>query len=125
MKPLPKLKLPKLRISDRLGVLIDPRFWLRNFPVDHGWSDDLDALLKRGVLAYRRTDTNRRNTARIGERDVWVSNWPYAYGREWGINRKSLPRRATALRMRQAMRESLGLDEGLEEPLNLPPPKCK
>lgn len=103
----------KLRIIDRLGVLFDPRFWLRLFPVDHEWSDELEALLDMGEPA--RTLTPWR--AQIGKLFLWKATFPYAFGQkvsDTGAYILAIPRRRVALRLHRAIKE--GLDEHAPDP---------
>lgn len=88
-------------LIDRLGVLFDPRFWLRNYGVSHEWDAALGVLLdmvEDGQLSIEQSD----HTVTIGGVTVWVSNWPYAYGRAHRpIKSEMIPRRSTALRLRR------------------------
>lgn len=62
-------------MSDFLYRLLRPRHWLRNYPTSLVW----DAFVLRAIAAgdVRRIDEYH---AMVGGKDVWVQNYPYAYG---------------------------------------------
>lgn len=73
---------------------LDPRFWLQNEPTNWEWDTILNDLLdhhepKLGYL-----------TVTLGNVEVWVSNWPYAYGSPHSPEANVLPSTATRKRLR-------------------------
>ena len=102
-----------LRILDRLGVLLDPRFWRRSCPVDHDWSDWLDENMDNMAIEYNYEHYIyfvRLFPSEGASRAVSILNWPNDFGRELNIPddrfRKypRLPRCYTAIRRRTAIR---------------------
>ena len=83
-----------------LRVLTRPHMWIRNEPTDKDWDIKLRGLLK----SNRPYSRGCGFTVRLGGVPVWVQNWPYAYGYQFGgEGRKKLPSRRTALQLRDAM----------------------
>ena len=105
----------KLHILDRLGVLLDPRFWFRLHRIDHKWSDELEALLKTGEPARRKSAWR----ATLGGHSFWIENFAIAYGERIDDCHYlgKIPRRAVVLRLRRAVQE--GFDEGYPLQLSL------
>ena len=66
-------------MGHRLGVLLDPRFWLRTYPICHAWSDALEIILdaaEMGDIAI----TQGKYVAKIGGQHIWVGGFAHAYG---------------------------------------------
>lgn len=51
-----------------------PKYWLQNAPTNYEWDSILNDLLDK------HTPEKRNLTVFIGGIEVWVGNWPYAYG---------------------------------------------
>ena len=95
-------------ITDRLGVIFDPKSWLRQGKVSHSYDDALnDAMDKQGVIKI----VNQHH-GQIGNIKVWIANYPYAYGfpAVQSLPPYTLPRRATAKRIRRLILERLTND---------------
>ena len=76
-------------------VLLRPKLWLRNYPINEGWDDKLNQLMDDGV------GVRRLNDYAVVFDDgtvVWVGNFPYAYGAN-RLNYGYLPSRKTVLRL--------------------------
>ena len=73
-----------------------PPYWVQNYPTNLEWDRTLNDLL----------DTNpvvkfSYMTVSIGAYEIWVSNWPYAYGHIYGPSRVDvLPKVGTRKRLR-------------------------
>ena len=85
-----------------------PRYWLQNYVTSLAWDRQLNDLLDKHQPVLDFTGY----VCTLGEIDVWVSNWPYAYGSRWlGIvgdhPTKALPTVKTRLRLREAIHASL------------------
>lgn len=94
------------RLMHKIGVLFDPRFWLRVQRVSHEWSDELDRAMDRGDPIT----SCGRFYCKVGQIEVWIENWPYGYGNLFvsGLNGVlPLPRRKTALRLRRYINDKL------------------
>jgi hypothetical protein len=87
----------KLRIADRLGVLFDPRFWVRNDPVCHDYSDELERQLASGAVPVRRCEYTHTLNGVV----IWTGNWPYGFGNIYkGKASGDLPRRKVAIALK-------------------------
>lgn len=74
-----------------------PMFWYQNAPTSLEWDRALnDALDKYGATlidAY---------TCRVGGCEVWIGNWPHAYGYSWSPKSCNfLPKVSTRMRLRR------------------------
>ena len=67
-------------LTDRLGVLTDPRFWHRNYPIDDDWDRALAAAMFLVEHDARPLEILNDCEVRIAGLDVWVENWPSAFG---------------------------------------------
>lgn len=100
----------KLRIFDRLGVLLDPRFWRRNYPIDHDWSDwldqNMDDLIVGDIVGGRICALKAPSDVNT---HVLIStlSWPDMYGiGAWQLSHSRFItvaefRRRTAIRLRK------------------------
>jgi len=52
-----------------------PKYWLQNTPTNYEW----DAILNY-LLDNHKVIMTPHGTAKVGPLEVWVRNWPYAYG---------------------------------------------
>jgi hypothetical protein len=95
------------RFQHILGVILDPTFWLRGHRVDHAYSDRLDVIISR--IGRKDSDLKWKYGAyrlEIGphyEIQIWLQNYPWSYGTECSLD--VLPRRKTAIKLRQLMME--------------------
>ena len=83
---------------DRLGVLFDPRFWIRVESVSREWGETVEKLMDEYEPRY--VD---RYTIFLGDTQVWVESWPFAFGRKWrgAFVDSPVPPRRTAIRLRK------------------------
>jgi len=92
------------RLDHIVGVIFDPRFWVRSGPVDHSWSSVLDELMDKNAEVIPSDGNyifldNRFAAIWIRGRDYfWFGTW-YGYGDY------SVPRRKTAIRLRKYITE--------------------
>jgi hypothetical protein len=97
------------RALDILGVIFDPRFWLRNAPICHDYSDDLDARMSANKIPEPYFIGSRKSecTVMFDGVQVWIENWPYGFGRIYwaGEDEKFTMRRRTALRFRRLLKQ--------------------
>lgn len=70
-----------------------PRYWYQNNPTDWIW----DAVLNRALDHFE--PRLGCFTCKIGPLNVWIGNWPYAYGYNHGRS-EGLPSVATRKRLR-------------------------
>ena len=61
--------------------LTRPRFWFQNEPTCF----EYDAILRKALRCHGITFSHSDYTVRVGGLEVWVSNYPYAYGRPYGM----------------------------------------
>ena len=87
-------------LLDCIGVIFDPRFWLRNERVSREWGELLEAQLDVSDISALGP-----LYANIGGVKVWIENWPYAYGSR--AHSSCLPPRRTAIRLRKAVDSAL------------------
>lgn len=73
-----------------------PGHWFRNYPTSLAW----DAFVLRAIAAK---DVYRIDvyTALVGGKDVWVINYPYAYGRPYPG--EVMPRASTVALLAEAL----------------------
>jgi len=90
-----KNSITPVKKYSNLDVLLRPKLWLRNYPVNEGWDDKLNQLMDNGVGVKR---LNHYEVVFDDGTVIWVSNFPYAYGSN-GLNDGYLPSRKTALRL--------------------------
>jgi hypothetical protein len=74
-----------------------PRYWLQNDPTDYVW----DHLLNKSLDLYEVKEVTSPYLVSAGPFQIWVSNWPHAYGKYYGIG--GLPTVKTRLRLREAV----------------------
>ena len=80
--------------------LFSPRFWLQNDPTDWEW----DAALNRLMDKYPVTLAGAC-TVYLGGVEVWVGNYPYAYGNPYSPQKDVLPSVATRKRLKSRVDE--------------------
>lgn len=84
-------------IIEFFKYLFRPSFWLQNTETDLVWDKKLNELLdneKIQDISYA--------TVTIGKLEVWIGNYPYAYGSLYNRNDLTgLPKRSTRERLRQ------------------------
>lgn len=74
-----------------------PQYWFQNNRTDRVW----DAALNKAIDAFgvKKVDSY---TCMVGPFEVWISNWPYAYGNQYGVN-DLLPMAKTRRKLRNAI----------------------
>jgi hypothetical protein len=77
-----------------------PRYWTQNEPTCLVWDKVLNKALDNFPIEYR-----GGHTCNIGPLQVWISNWPYAYGYN-NRHRSGLPKVATRKRLRRMIGET-------------------
>lgn len=84
-----------VRRFDWLRLL--PQFWLQNYRTDWEWDAVLNTLLDRHdpVWVYK--------TVRLGNVEVWASNYPYAFGTCYEPKIDRLPSVRTRKRLKAAV----------------------
>lgn len=85
-------------IIKNLEILLRPTFWLRNHPTCKYLDYTINALLDDGHTPRKTSEY----TVELGGLNLWVSNYPYAFGNEYPGD-KALPSRKTALRLYRAL----------------------
>lgn len=89
------------RLGHILGVIFDPRFWIRNHEVSDKWSDKLEQLMQSGAPVEIYDDY----LVKLGGFKIWIRNWPYAFGSQYKYSFGPLPRRKTAIRLRKYIQD--------------------
>lgn len=84
-----------------LRVILNPVWWMRNHLTNRDW----DRALRRAINGNPVVSNMNEYTVLINGVEVWISNYPYAYGSP--RHTKALPSRRTALLLRQMQRERL------------------
>jgi len=74
----------------------------RNYRVDKRWDKKLNHIIDNWKSFKRISDY----TVLINNIEIWVRNWPYAYGNPYRID--VLPKRKTALKLRIFIAEQEG-----------------
>lgn len=84
-----------------------PRYWFQNNRTDRVW----DAALDKAIDAFgvKKVDSH---TCMVGPFEVWIANWPYAYGNQYGVN-DYLPMAKTRRKLRRAVEQMPGQAERL------------
>ena len=95
-----------------LYFIINPRWWIMNeFYSDEYWDRELNQLLDD----YKLKDIDT-HTAVLNGVQVWIANYPYAYGTSGSSGR---PSRWTIYRLRQRVKvDSMSLEEVRNYKLN-------
>ncbi|WP_290494454.1 hypothetical protein [Hyphomonas sp. UBA4494] len=90
-------------LTDRLGVLFDPRFWMRTHNVDDDWDRTLAAALYLVEHNAKTIEDVTDYSATVAGMKLWVGNWPHAFGSLYHVpnGMQVLPRRKTAIRLRE------------------------
>lgn len=73
-----------------------PRYWLQNEPTDRYWDAAINLALDSTLPIVGRL------TFTVGKTEVWIGNWPYAYGSQCRAS-SGLPTVKTRLRIRAAV----------------------
>jgi len=73
---------------------LNPRFWLQNYPTSAEWDTVISAALDSGDVKI-----TGPHTAHIGRYEVWVANYPYAFGYRANCPCPVLPKTATRRRI--------------------------
>jgi len=74
-----------------------PKYWQQNYSTSMEWDGHLNRLLDKGPV-----EIIDRYTASIAGVEVWIENWPYAYGRPYPMT-GIMPTVATRKRLRDAV----------------------
>lgn len=99
-------------ILTNVSFAFRPSFWMGHGKVCKKWDAELNALLDHHETTngeYSRRDDEY--TFHINGVDVWVENYPYAYGRRWMTGAyypnasHAMPRRSTRLRLRKLVKK--------------------
>lgn len=93
-----------LKTIKNLQFLFRPNFWLMNEPFSKEWDDKLNQLMDKfePVLGRPSSLDGVIHTVEFGGHCVWISNYPYAYGKPYStsmIFNGVRPSRLTILRL--------------------------
>lgn len=75
-----------------------PRFWIQNKKTFLPW----DRALNRALDTHLITQVGA-HTCQVGPFEVWISNYPYAFGYNRADALEQLPRCRTRMRLRRAI----------------------
>lgn len=80
---------------DFFRYLFRPSYWLSQYPVCKVWDEKLNYMMDNG-FDVKRVDGY---TVIIGDYEIWVTNFPFAYGKDWTVRGDFLPKRRTRERL--------------------------
>jgi len=87
-----------------LQYIVNPGFWVSNYPTSDEWDTKLNEMLDNPKF-----EDGGPYTVKLNGNLVWVSNYPYAYGFLYKpLGRRTerlLPSRKTRIRLRKAVRK--------------------
>lgn len=87
-----------------LKFLFMPHFWIMNYKYMESWDKKLNEMLDNVThldLEYN-TISCEYLTCEINNVGVWIGNYPYAYGTNWGNQwARVRPSRITVIRLRK------------------------
>ena len=95
-------KIPETNIPTR-GIdwyRLLPRFWYQLYPTNRSWDAALTTALN--IFGVENPDTH---TCRVGPFEVWIANYPYAYGKNYNTSSDDLPMARTRRRLRRMVEE--------------------
>lgn len=72
-----------------------PRYWMQNYPSDKEWDKILNHLMDTCEPEFDHM------TVRFGPIEVWVSNYPYAFGYPYRHKQEYLPYVRTRKRLKK------------------------
>lgn len=89
------------RLLDLLFVLVHPGCWLSNYDADSHWDAKLNEMLDNPKFEALRV--GGRFSVKLNGHEVWISNFPYAYGSLYfkDVKVDVLPYRRTRYRLRR------------------------
>ncbi len=79
-----------------------PKYWCQNHPTSKTWDRILNDLLDKHEVVI---SSNSRLTVTIGGIEVWVGNYPYAYGSPY--EHQMLPKVATRMRLEECVLKAI------------------
>lgn len=99
------------KMIKNLQFLFRPTFWLMNYPYDKKWDKQLNELMDKFEPEFDRPSSIDGKIAivKFGGCQVWIENYPYAYGTPYDFYRsvdKVRPSRLTILRLRDLVTSS-------------------
>lgn len=80
---------------------LSPKFWFQNEPTCKEW----DAILNEQIDKYE-VEVLDKYTAKIGNLEVWISNYPYAFGSCNRPKYDKLPKVSTRRRLLKIVNEN-------------------
>ncbi len=87
--------------------MINPRWWVMNNIYNEKWDRELNYLLDN----YKLKDIDNY-TAALNGVEIWISNYPYAYGTVHTNGHYGRPSRSTIYRLRQRVKvDSMTVEE--------------
>ena len=98
-----------------LWVLINPKYWIMNYPYSEEWDIELNRLMDEHTFII--VD---RFTAKLGDRLIWITNYPYASFRDYTM-RTSTYGRSSRKTIFRAMKK-LNRDKLIEREITTNPP---
>lgn len=79
-----------------------PIYWMQNYPTNRV----RDGMINREMNNHPITIIDKY-TVKIGRLEVWIENWPYAYGRPANPSFPLMPTVKTRKRLRKAANEAI------------------
>lgn len=87
--------------------MVNPRWWVMNNIYNEKWDRELNNLLDN----YKLKDIDKY-TAVLNGIEIWISNYPYAYGTVHTNGHYGRPSRSTIYRLRQRVKvDSMTVEE--------------
>lgn len=65
------------RLLNFVFRVINPMFWIQNYDTCYYWDQKILELMKKETPRFK------NHTIFLGEYEIWVKNYPYAYGRHY------------------------------------------
>lgn len=89
------------KIKYALMIFVTPDCWLRNY----SYSDYADLFINSSLDAGHVLKIKSRYSAELNGKELWIGNYPYAYGSIGLFD--GLPSRRTVFRLKAAERKAL------------------
>ena len=96
------------RISDFFFILVRPHYWLSIESTCYKWDARVNYLLDN----YTPTSISSHVIV-INNINIWIANYPYAYGSHWGGPSDVIPRPKTRVRLKKVVDKYLQMQENL------------
>ncbi len=93
---------------------LHPKWWLSNEPTNDDWDRILNGYLDNQYLQIDTTDNFHYTVKLTVGKDsvtIWISNYPYCYGYDYGNRVRVLPKKRTRLKLHNMLKEHVNSEE--------------